>query len=44
LRQALSGLVRYLESYSYVNCEEENYEEEDELLRAVRTALRGKGK
>ena len=44
LRQALSGLVRYLESYSSMNYEEENYEEEDELLRAARAELKGKGK
>jgi hypothetical protein len=36
LRRALSDLVRYLESCSYRNYEEENYEEEDELLRAAR--------
>ena len=42
LRKALSGLVRYLESYSsYRSYEEENYEEEDELLRAARAALKG---
>jgi hypothetical protein len=45
LRNALSGLVRYLESYSiYRHYEEENYEEEDELLRAARAALKGKRK
>ena len=45
LRNALSGLVRYLESYSSCrNYEEENYEEEDELLRAARAALKGKRK
>ena len=42
LRNALSGLVRYLESYSSCRSyEEENYEEEDELLRAARAALKG---
>jgi hypothetical protein len=44
LRQALSGLVRYLETYSHRNYEEENYEEEDELLGAARAALKRKGK
>ena len=44
LRKALSGLVRYLESYSsYRSYEEENYEEEDALLSAARAALKGKG-